>query len=126
VRQETVELCFQHIEELDNLEKRRFNEKMGVDREDLMKSDGTGAGPGPRRPYGPLGGEENATTGKGASDRKALFEGASNGKKKKGEADPFQSNLPAIDDDTELVNDDFRHLNERNEHIVCLQHILVF
>jgi hypothetical protein len=96
---------------LEFLEKRRFNEKAGIDRDDLLKSEGAGPS-GPRRPYG--GSSENL--GKGSDNRRALFEGASGGKKKK-EADPFQSNLPDIDDD-ELVKDDFNKMNERNKLIV--------
>ena len=113
-RKDTVELCSQHIEELEALEKRRYNEKAGIDREDLLKTEPGAGSSGPRRPYGAP--EEGR--GGGNADRKALFEGASSGKKKK-EDDPFKSNLPAIDDDTELVNEDFRRMNERNEQIVC-------
>ena len=35
-RQEILQLCQQHIEELENLEKRKFNEAYMADRADLM------------------------------------------------------------------------------------------
>jgi hypothetical protein len=66
-----VTLCNQHIEELDSLEKRRFNEKAGIDREELMHT--TGGDQGPRKNYG-------ERTGNESPDRQALFEGATSGK----------------------------------------------
>lgn len=54
-RREITNLCGLHVDELDNLEKRRFNEKIGVDRAELLATTGdtgTAAFTGPRRNYG--------------------------------------------------------------------------
>lgn len=75
-KKETVLLCGQHVDELDNLEKRRFLDQTNVDRVDLLSGAGqTGLGikSGAPRVYGTgLGIAANA-----GSDRQALFEGAS-------------------------------------------------
>ncbi|KAJ3092779.1 hypothetical protein HK102_003042 [Quaeritorhiza haematococci] len=113
-RREIVQLCFQHIEECENLEKRRFNEKAGVDRLELLRGSVTSSG-GPRRPYGITSDGDGVETN---ADRAALFEGAANARARKkadedGGADPFlNSNLPDID-----VDEDFEKLNERNKMI---------
>ncbi len=47
---EVVDLCKQHIEECENLEKRRFNEKFSADRVELMKGKRADALPSPLPP----------------------------------------------------------------------------
>lgn len=110
IRREIVALCHQHIAECEDLEKRRFLEKLGVDRAELMDG-GSGDGE-PRRPYGkeaPVETNEN---------RRALFEGGNKKKggaatsKKNAEPDPFATELRDID-----VEEDFKEMNQRNEII---------
>lgn len=86
LRREVVELCKQHITEVEDLEQRRFAEKLGADRGELLKgSDSEGGSPKSkksekRRPYGQEGEMEEKN-----SNRKALFDG-----KKKGKSMPLQ------------------------------------
>ena len=75
-RRETVTLCNQHIEELDNLEKRRFLDQADLDRGELFSGasgDASKTSQGERRTYG------SAAPKEANSDRQALFEGASPG-----------------------------------------------
>ncbi|KAJ3379180.1 hypothetical protein HDU84_006979 [Entophlyctis sp. JEL0112] len=87
---EVLELTIAHIEELDSLEKRRFNEGRAMDRADLMAGATT-----PVR--GISGMSPTGYTGNYGGNY---------------EKDPFSSELPDID-----VEDDFKHMNEKNKAI---------
>ncbi|KAJ3391206.1 hypothetical protein HDU92_009161 [Lobulomyces angularis] len=115
-RKEIVELCGQHLAECDDMEKRRFLEKNGVDRSELLQG-GTGVSTAVqvRRPYGTDFSQEKMEVN---DTRKALFEGTTDkGRKKKADQelvtdDPFVSKLPEID-----VEEDFKLMNEKNKLI---------
>ncbi|KAJ3122711.1 hypothetical protein HK100_011867, partial [Physocladia obscura] len=87
--QEILTLTLAHIDELESLEKRRFNEGRALERAELMAG-ATNAG-------------SNATGGK----MKGNY-GGNYGSEK----DPFTSELPDID-----IEDDFKQMNENNKAI---------
>lgn len=73
VRREIISLCNQHIQECEELEKRRFADKEGIDRAELLQEPAQAAGisvDGKRRPYGAQEKPESNEV------RRALFEGA--------------------------------------------------
>ncbi|KAJ3294387.1 hypothetical protein HK104_003634 [Borealophlyctis nickersoniae] len=92
-RREVLTICQQHIEELENLEKRKFNEAYAADRVDLLSGGRGGVGGfGGRARGGPSG-----AGGAGGAE----------------EPDPFMnSELPDID-----VEEDFKIIDERNKNI---------
>ena len=106
-RKEVLTLCQQHVAECDELENRRFAEKMGADRNELM-FDATGS---------------TKSTGNGNAgeevneNRKALFEGATSKKRKKGKKevanDPFKLELPDIE-----TEEDFRQMRQNQDELV--------
>ncbi|KAJ1567749.1 hypothetical protein HK405_004900 [Cladochytrium tenue] len=97
---EVVELAFRHIEEVEMLEKRRFNEGVTADRGLLL----AGASDGPAA--GGVAGRARATGNYGAaSGNYRDLEG--------GGADPFlDTGLPDLD-----VEEDFKALNEQNRAV---------
>jgi t-SNARE complex subunit (syntaxin) len=125
-RRELVQLCNQHVTEVEELETRRFLDKIGAERSELMKqSDGESEGKprtristSERRAYGQEGEMEEKD-----SSRKALFGGRNRTKSTwlmpnrilegaKVETDPFKSDLPDID-----LEQDFQEMNLNNKVI---------
>ncbi|KAI9330383.1 hypothetical protein DFJ73DRAFT_858936 [Zopfochytrium polystomum] len=96
-RKEILDLTLRHIEEVENLERRRFNEGVAIDREELMAGGNTGVAgrAGGHRAIGTYGGHYDDVSPSSPSG-----------------ADPFESGLPDID-----VEEDFKAINERNRAI---------
>ncbi|KAJ3408758.1 hypothetical protein HDV05_004767 [Chytridiales sp. JEL 0842] len=87
---EILDLVKQHIEEVENLEKRRFNEGFALDRSELMSGGRAVGGSGGHKGVGVYGGKYENT-----------------------QEDPFMSSqIPDID-----VEDDFKNINAKNEQI---------
>ncbi|KAJ3331278.1 hypothetical protein HDU76_003613 [Blyttiomyces sp. JEL0837] len=96
-RKEVLDLTLKHIEEVENLEKRRFNEGYAIDRAELMAGGKAGGGGG-------VGGHKGVGT-----------YGGNYGDQNQGDQgdDPFMNSaLPDID-----VEEDFKNINERNQQI---------
>jgi hypothetical protein len=76
IRREVVQLCSQHISEVEELETRRFLDKIGADRSELLKqSDSESDGERTSKTSKPTARREYGQEGEKDPTRKALFEG---------------------------------------------------